>query len=246
MLNSALHYFQRVQFDKATSRVYKSNAFMSVPDSLLMHRFMSGDAEAGSERRERTQTLVKELRQVQQTLRDRLVVNDDRVSGRCISSYSQLLSANSTQQTTSGILREAVEDLQQLHEASIDPIISQHFRASYTSLAHDDSVEAPLHAVLTDLASHLDDEVAALKKSIDKLRQDIAELWPNDSPDYEYELASVFMHSGGAGSGHYYRMSNESRFARCVVDHAPPTVYQKALPESSTRWLKFNDATVRT
>ena len=217
---------------------------MSVPDSLLMHRFMTGDAHADSERRKRTQALAKDLRDAQQALRERLVVNDDRVSGRCTLSHPQLLSEQSTQQTTAGILREAVENLQQLHEVSADPIISEQFRSAYTSLAHDDSVELPLHAVLTDLASHLDDEVAALKVNIDKLRQDIAELWPNDSPDYEYELVSVFMHSGGAGSGHYYRMSHESRFARCVVDHAPPTVYQKALPESSTRWLKFNDATV--
>ena len=83
--------------------------------------------------------------------------------------------------------------------------------------------------MLKELLQHAaasDQDIVSTKGEIETCRAELERLWAEDDGlGAEYELASVFIHLGAAGFGHYY-------------------LHQRALPSQPERWLKFNDSTV--
>lgn len=71
----------------------------------------------------------------------------------------------------------------------------------------------------------LDTEVEGLRKEIARLKEELENIWKDDTA-FPYELTSVFIHRGASPSfGHYF-------------------FYSRNLPDKSDEWFKYNDSVV--
>lgn len=73
---------QRVQFDRKTAKIFKSNAHLSFPETLRMGRYLApptGD-EAATEKHERSSTLRKQVTHAREQLLRLEQLDDDKVS----------------------------------------------------------------------------------------------------------------------------------------------------------------------
>ncbi|MBW0461494.1 hypothetical protein O181_001209 [Austropuccinia psidii MF-1] len=220
---------QRVQFDRKTHTIFKSNAHLKFEERLRMDRYLEPEPDdiAGIEKRTQTISRRKEI----ESLRGRaaeLVMN---VAGnKC---------------TASSVLRDLASNL-----ASVDTGGKATRMDFFNGLLGQNELE-----YLETEAVAIDEEIEVNEAKVKQLKAEVEELWrekaegvleeslngkmtededeidrkkmnknrPNKSA--EYKLVSLFIHRGTAQGGHYWAI-------------------QRQLPDRPDRWLKYNDSQV--
>ncbi|PLW54729.1 hypothetical protein PCANC_03669 [Puccinia coronata f. sp. avenae] len=247
---------QRVQFDRKTHTVFKSNAHLKFGERLWMDRYLEPDSDdqAGQEKRTKTVKLRKEI----EGLRGRLGELTTHVSG------------DKTQRTASTVLR----DLHGILSSSSGDRTRMEF---FDGLLGADELE-----YLGAEAAAIDEEIASNKLAIKRLKAQVEEMW-KVAPDQLHPSPSA---SDTAPSlpptpclGDDSKLSNlkdkdrdisqESVLTADTTPHKPhprsPTAeymlvglfmhrgtaqgghywaIQRQLPDRADRWLKYNDSQV--
>ncbi|KAK9899710.1 cysteine proteinase [Cystobasidium minutum MCA 4210] len=172
---------QRVQFDRTTSRVYKSNAYMPFPQTLRMGRYLSAEGRSAdfAAKQSRSTQLRSDLTKLQARL-------------------AKLEQKDEDQQTTPDIFNTAADSLRQLSQSedTEDPFL-QNLRTVLGDA--DDNILT----LLNQHASATEKDIIDTKQRLDACRREVEDIW-SDDVENEYELSSVFIHLGAAGYGHYY------------------------------------------
>ncbi|GAA5858390.1 hypothetical protein JCM8547_004674 [Rhodosporidiobolus lusitaniae] len=209
---------QRVQYDRERGRVFKSNAYLEVPEVLDVGRYVDvqeEEEEGGGEgerrrKREETERLRGELEGKRRRLEDLVGVKVRE---------GKLTSAPS-------LLRSTLSHFTSLSQSSQSspPSSATTLPDSLASLLTPD-----LAAETTAEADALEAEIEALERRIGEIKNEVKALWASKGEGEEekgtkYELCSVFIHRGTALSGHYYIFQRDSR--------------------NPERWLKYNDSLV--
>ncbi|KAG0146217.1 hypothetical protein CROQUDRAFT_44674 [Cronartium quercuum f. sp. fusiforme G11] len=173
---------QRVQFDRSTHTVFKSNAYLKFEEKLRMDRYLEPepDDEAGIERRARTLGCRKEI----ESLRCRVKELTANVAGG--------------KRTSSALLR----DLHTILNLTTPiPTLAEFFG---------DLIGPEEVNFLATEADAIEEEVERVNKRVAGLKEEVEEMWKMESRQgCEYRLVSLFMHRGTASGGHYWAIQRQ-------------------------------------
>ncbi|CAH7683133.1 ubiquitin carboxyl-terminal hydrolase, partial [Phakopsora pachyrhizi] len=210
---------QRVQFDRRTHTVFKSNAYLKFTEYLKIDRYLEPDPNDTVAIEKRTQTI--ERRKQIESLRGR--------AGE-LKTY-----IGSDKSTASKVLR----DLH--HILSTSDMNSNMARSDFfKGLIEEEEMD-----YLEKEARSIDEEIVEINQKIKQLKEEVEQTWftgtmvldeRNGSEELaksstkknrsaEYRLVSLFNHRGTANGGHYWAI-------------------QRQLPDKPDRWLKYNDSVV--
>ncbi|ORZ20562.1 hypothetical protein BCR42DRAFT_489060 [Absidia repens] len=167
---------QRVQFDRATSQVYKSNAFVQFDKTIYLDRYLDSNFESLAPRREKVASWAKQLEQYRDNIKKLSVKVDSVSSGQQLD-----LSVPWMFEKTASIL-EGYEPSQSI----LNPIdLSEAVR------------------LLKEEASSTNDSLKANIAQVNEYETKIRHEY-DDLTECAYLLHAVFMHKGEANYGHYW------------------------------------------
>ncbi|KAK9727888.1 ubiquitin-specific protease ubp2 [Basidiobolus ranarum] len=171
---------QRVQFDRTTSNVFKSNAYLHFEKKIYMDRYLAKNSECLDVLKQASRALKAEITQHQETI-NHYVKNSD---------YPVPI-ADMLEITASFLKNE------QSYSMDVDGP-NGHESNSISSEQMETVTE-----VLTKAAQNAKDQVANAESKIKELEGE-SQLLFEDLQEDEYVLHAVFIHQGEATYGHYW------------------------------------------
>lgn len=221
---------QRVQYDRATMRAFKSQAHLDMPEVLYMDRYMDLDAKdpenaprlAMREKYQAKRRRIEELRAHLAACRDGASTLTQTLSqaANTVEELARLPSLADVEAQLADIQAEAARR----GDADVPPAVSPRSRAKQIADAGVDTisitpdtpdvktevqtgvsglVDAGLATLLRDEAQVLREQMEQAKSEIAALKSEMAAIWAGEER-YTYRLVAVFMHRGEASHGHYF------------------------------------------
>ncbi|CAG8588324.1 20530_t:CDS:10 [Dentiscutata erythropus] len=180
---------QRVQFDRSTSNVYKSNAYLRLEPTIYLDRYLDKHHEHLRERRIRAHEMKQEIELLQTELKD-------------------LTQDKTTFLPTVDLLKFTSEFVQSIKDDDSDFIIDENFDWRLPEIEQerqrvnkriDGNFIHNVHFLGHSDANFYTD----IQHRIFLLRTELKELY-KDMTECVYRLYAVFIHSGQATFGHYW------------------------------------------
>ncbi|ETS62155.1 hypothetical protein PaG_03721 [Moesziomyces aphidis] len=222
---------QRVQYDRATMRAFKSQEHLDMPEVLYMDRYMDLDANdpenaprmAMREKYQAKRRRIEELRAHLAACKDGAFTLTQTLSqaANTVEELARLPSLADIEAQLAEIQAEAARR----GDAEVPPAVSPRSRAKQiadngvdTMATTPDTsdiintavqtgvsglVDAGLETLLRDEAQVLREQMEQAKSEIAALKSEMGAIWAGEER-YTYRLVAVFMHRGEASHGHYF------------------------------------------
>ncbi|CAH7670145.1 ubiquitin carboxyl-terminal hydrolase [Phakopsora pachyrhizi] len=245
---------QRVQFDRRTHTVFKSNAYLKFTEYLKIDRYLEPDPNDTVAIEKRTQTI--ERRKQIESLRGRAgelktyIGSDKSTASKVLRDLHHILSTSDMNSNMArsdffkGLIEEEEMDYLEKEARSIEEEIveinqkikqlkeevEQTWFTGTVEVKDEDRMEEErldegLGADKSDEQQHGDEPKDKMVLDERNGSEELAKSSTKKNRSAEYRLVSLFNHRGTANGGHYWAI-------------------QRQLPDKPDRWLKYNDSVV--
>ncbi len=246
---------QRVQFDRAKGRAFKSQAHMATPTTIYLDRYFGIGQAAGADDDDEEGGVLPHSEKRRKALALRQEAGELRVQAQLLRSGATAEAGAANSESTSSVsstLQATVELLKALETRRQES--SEHSKGD---AAEQIQVDPSLASELAACAGEVDARLKAVEQRLRDVKKESSKLWEEDRA-HEYVLASLFMHRGEATHGHYFLVQRklpleEEEKEEQVQEEQPPGSLPaptsaaeegQSAPAAKETWFKYNDSVV--